>query len=271
MGEVIYDIASGPGAGAAESSSDQHTDDLQTPDADTTDQLETADDDTAGPLPFKDHKRILETTREKIRREYEERFGWADGLDRRQVDRALNILDELDTRPERVHAWLAERLRGNGAAELPGPDLKTEDGKFLFSAEQQERREAVLLSRFKQEVDERVGAVEGRLATADTREGIKTQVEEAMTTWPYFKDHLAPINAALKRAQDLGTPITLERAWMLTVLPKFRQLERGSFVDELKSKPGEQIRPGRSPSRTATADTDRPWSELLEESIGAGR
>lgn len=93
--------------------------------------------DGQGPIPLERHKAILNN----VRREAEQKYGWAKDFKPDVVQRAVSIISRLDQDPRKFMADLAAELGigANGQAEEqePQPDLEGPDGKYkVYSSAQ---------------------------------------------------------------------------------------------------------------------------------------
>lgn len=224
-------------------------------------------EDTRGPLPYDRHEAILRTTRDG----YETRLkstAWAERLDRQQVERAMALADLRERDPRRLYDELTPIVR---TPDAPTPDLQTEDGKRLYSAEQ-----AAALVRYEldrafterdQQVEARFGPIEARERQARTDQQLNTQIETA-TQWPGFTDHLDAVTEAIGQANADRRVLSLADAYIQVVVPKLRDTERRAILKEMDTTSAAatgDVNPGRIPSARQVPDKDKPLTQLIAE------
>lgn len=225
-----------------------------------------------GGIPEDRHKDILE----KTRREYESklsRLSWAERMDPERVERALRLADEHER----------QRLASSTPQpKAPEPDLRTEDGRPLYSAEQAaalvryevEQASKALEDRFAQ----RFGPIEQSYHHGQQAAAIDAQIEEA-SAWPQFSDHLDAITDVIAQANSRGERVTLEQAYMRVVLPKLASAReetlaagRKAALAELEQSSAavrDTVDPSRKPAASAKKDSDKSLTEMLEEEYAA--
>jgi len=222
-----------------------------------------------GGIPRARHEEILRHTRADM----EERYGWARDLDRKSVERALSLQQMLDGNPRLVQRWLNEQYK-EAADDLPKPALRTEEGESLYTAAQTEQliRKAVseALDDVRSEMSGRVDSLEGLTREQEADRIAAAQLQEA-STWAGFSDHLDAIADVIEHGQRIHRPVSLERAYLQVVLPKLRQVERKTVINELKGKSSASVSRASGSSRDVTSDADRSFADLMAEEMAARR
>lgn len=228
-------------------------------------------EDSRGPLPYDRHEAILRTTRDG----YETRLkstAWAERLDRQQVEEALKLADLRARNPRQLYDELTPLVRTPTA---PAPDLQTEDGRRLYSAEQAAALVRYELDRTLAEHDKsleaRIGPIEAAREQAATTERLQTQIDTA-SQWPGFMDHLDAVTAAVTAANAERRVLTLQDAYIQVVVPKLRETERRAILAEMDTTAAatsEPINPGRPPRANRVADKDKPLTQLIAEEYAA--
>lgn len=258
-------------ASPAAHSTDQPT--AATPgDTGTAVQTETTSRD--GWIPPDRHKDILEKHRrdsERAKREYEremERLSWARQYDPIKVARALELAEQH------------ERQRQSSTA--PQPDLRTEDGKTLYSAEQAAALARHEVSRAVERLEakwtERLGPIENWHRQGQVNAGIESQIQTA-SQWPGFGDHVDAIATAIAEANDRGELLSLHEAYIRVVVPQLVQSEndrlaaaKKAVLDEINKNSAatrDQIDPARRPPARSKPDSEKSLTEMIEEEFAA--
>ena len=214
--------------------------------------------DTKGPVPY---ERFAEVN---------QRLGnlrWAESYQQDQVQQAAQLMRWLEADPEGAYGYIGNLLKQQGYLKpppeqrqgtRPQPDVvNPSTGQKFYSAEAAEQL-------LQWELGERLSPIEERLQAADTdraqhRANIDAQATLAEAdTWPYFKEHQAPILQAMEADKRLS----IEGAYRKVVLPKIRTLERQAIVSEMGQK-----------GRATTADpngrgaTNMPLSKLSMQEL----
>jgi hypothetical protein len=273
----------------SDSSSDAHSDDDDPTPAPARAAHADGDDDDdptigSGPIPLTRHKQILQQTR----RELEGRLtalSWADGYRQEQVDRAMQIAQYYDSNPAGLLDYLSTHLgKGQQADTRPpiAPEFETSDGVPLYAASQVTellaRQQAELNDSWGRTLDERVGPLEHMTRQQVMHASHAAQIQEAQT-WPGFADHIQEITTVLTRANRAGTPMTLERAYLQTVLPLLAKdasalttNAKRALLDQMNDttdRAGDSVDPTRRAPASRKRDQDKSWGELIEEELAA--
>lgn len=232
-----------------------------------------------GPVPY---ARFREVNDE--RRQYDERLrrvDWAERLDREKVERALQLADRYERDKPGLYRELEPIVRQPTA---PEPDLVTEDGRRLYSAEQ-----AAKLVQFQldqalaeqaQKFDARFGPIEQRDRQAQSAHQLETQISEA-AQWPGFMDHLDEITAAVTEANRAGRRVDLKDLYIQIAVPKQiakltaddktrREQERRALLDEMNTTAASgrsEVNPTRTPAARQIPNRDKSFGQLIRESV----
>lgn len=217
-----------------------------------------------GPIPFEVHDRALQNARTNTRTEVESQFrtqyapilSWAQRAATDRVGFLRDVIAEAAADPELAPqiASLAGRTL-NGArmptpAELPQPDFQDGQGNAFYSAKAIGQLVEHLKSSLKQEL---LGEVQPSLQAVSAitaereqervagqlKQTFASQLTEARSSWPYFKEHETEIKQALAQAPlTSGHPaeeaLMLQRIYHQIVSPKISQLEQDKTLATLK-------------------------------------
>lgn len=160
-----------------------------------------------GPVPFERHHAILSTTRQ----EYEDkikRIAWAEGLDAKDVRRALDLADMVERRDPR----LVKHLTAQESAR-PEPDAKDERGEPFYTAAQAAKLARWEAEQIKHEIEQRYAPIAETFESQQERQdAVVSQLEQAQT-WPDFEKHISTVTQLIGEARAKGAPITLFEAY----------------------------------------------------------
>jgi hypothetical protein len=106
--------------------------------------------DSDGPIPVARHKSILDKARaetaaaQRALTEYQQRTGWAEGLNQRTWQQTQQQIRALQENPIDFYERLGRELKAHphlgpqlkAPSEVPKPSLKSEDGKAAYTAEE---------------------------------------------------------------------------------------------------------------------------------------
>jgi hypothetical protein len=245
---------------------------------------------TQGPIPFANHKRILDNARAKTEQEVSRRFQeqyaphveFGEKFRAAPVETLVQAVNELAQHPEmgpQVISALARTLgsrRGQGqpvTEDAPQADLQTADGSTrLFSEEQQLKREAYLKAQWMKEVDQRISPLQQREQAARAHEQREQATKDANTRMskvlepfkalPEFAANKQAIaektQALMGEGHDPQTALGLAVATVLreVVLPSRAAQSRNDLVAQAVAKStGSTTAPGTAPAAPSTRPT----------------
>lgn len=247
-----------------------------------------------GPIPFANHKRILENARVKTEQEVTQRFQQqyaphvqlGERIQADPVGTTVGLIEVLAQNPEygqQVISALARTLgsrRGQGqpahvvAEEAPQADLQTADGSTrLFSEEQQLKREAYLKAEWMKEVDQRLTPLQQREQAAQAEEkraaawkdandrmGKVLAPYKALPEWNENKKAIAEKAQALMKeghSAETAVGLAVTTVFREVVLPSRAAQSRHDLVAQAVAKStGSTTAPGTAPA----APSKRPTS-----------
>lgn len=223
-----------------------------------------------GPIPFDRHKAVLDNAR----REYEQKYSWAKGIEPEQGYQLAGLARALATDPVATYRAIGAQLEAAGllkgangqppqpADQKPQPDLITEDGRRVYSAQQAEALNDWAMKQMEQRIAQRFGPIEQQFQMSQVMaeaNSTAAQVLQEASQWPHFTECAVEIRDEMIRDKRLS----LEGAYRRVVVPKLRQLERAAVLKELKQKPSATtMNPARKPT-SADSPADTPWEDLL--------
>ena len=226
-----------------------------------------------GPIPFAQHKKILENARTEtttLRTENEslksqlQTYGEeraAYGLADSNPDLFAKVMLEDPKISAAIHKALGTPAAAGPAGEKdtpapaarPKPDRLLDDGSAGYSQEamdallafERDSLSSSLTEKFNKLVSEKFGLVEplvqehqaGKMFEA-ARVRMSGVVEDARNTWPGFKDHESEIKAWLAKPENGRA--TLEEAWRRVAVPKLQQSRDDQRVEILKELEGRE-------------------------------
>jgi hypothetical protein len=221
---------------------------------------------TDGRIPLAEHKRVVDGFWERVNL-----LAWAEGLD-----------------PAEVREAIAQRKAASQPkpADVPQPDLQTEDGRRLYSADQAAARARwevqQALDQFRAEQDQRLGPIEQERAQREHEARFVRDVQ-SVANLPQFNDHLDAMTkyvAEMNQRRQNGEPIpelSARDVYMAVVIPKLASREadliakgRQAALDDLDkstSRSRDDINPGKRPAVSKKADHEKDWDELIEETV----
>lgn len=218
--------------------------------------------DRQGWIPPDVHSRILDRYHERL-----DALGWANGLDRAEVEAALALHRQ-------------QRERGSRSAE-PQPDARDERGELYYTPKQAAKwaaweAERIVSDRMR-EFEQRFAPIETTLQQSQQEAALQSQIDAALR-WPGFSDHMDEITAAIAernqdRRRDPRLPkLTLHEAYIEIVVPKLSSTAKKQVVEDI-NKNTEITRDAINPSRRASSgrkpDEEKTTAELLREEMAA--
>jgi hypothetical protein len=215
----------------------------------------------AGPIPFDRHKAILENARrqeqERVRREFEAKYGWAVKLDPDTVQQAITLARQLHEQPveflHRLYQELAAHPEyGRDLSGEIGPDYTDGQGAQFYSAERVrqllEQREARLRAEIQRELEPlrafaAQASQQAELArlVAESRALADQEITRARQSWPFFREHekqIAEVLAAMpdSRRDAIGAIGALYEAYLTVVGPQLSAQAREQVRHEMQEK-----------------------------------
>lgn len=232
-----------------------------------------------GPIPYPRFKEVNDkwTTASKEL----ESLGWAKGVNPQLAQSAIQLLqraqgnplaftEELEAlrdHPEfgpQLRSWAARTLGFRNAPKQDAPvedepqaDIPLEDGRFVYSAAQQQKREQWLLKQWESKIDERIaplaknGENANRYVAAQIEQTIKAQAETSAKSeidslrqqYPQFDAHKKDIADVM----EANPSYTLKQAWAEV------------FVEKVGPKlAGQQAAAVRQKTQAGSANPARP-------------
>jgi hypothetical protein len=243
-----------------------------------------------GPIPFQAHKTALDNARTKAREEFDAEwkpYEWAKQVDQQKFNEmvdwyqranadpvvfAQELIQNLQAHP--THGPALRSLAGRALAaargqqgqqqdQEPQPDIPLEDGRFLYSAEQQARRDAWreqrLLAQFEQKfapafksveqmqareaeaqqmraADSFAGSLYGNLTKMQGFEENKAEIAAFVKNHKFTSDHPAEVEAvALRAYNSIVLPKLLTNA-NRAVLTQIEQKAQANTVDPSRAR-----------------------------------
>jgi hypothetical protein len=247
-------------------------------------------------VPYARFKEVNQkaTTAEQRVTEYEKKlqaYAWAEGLDPAQVadtvrwrtqahqDPLKFLREAIQSAPEHLQPQLRSelgRMLASRAPEAkPAPDLQTDTGKPVYSAEQYDRLQEWQARKQQAEWDKRLAPLQQELQQGrDLRERAARDVQtktfaanavKDAKTWPHFTEHAAEIAQELQKLPPGNTEaeesFALSRAYITvlnrSVFPKYTKTAEDTVLANLKTKAAAS---SEHPGRATTAAPTRPKS-----------
>lgn len=205
---------------------------------------ETTQTSEPGPIPYQRFREVNEKAQAASKEL--EALGWAKGVDPRLAQNAIQLLtraqqnplaftEELETL--RDHPVLGPQLRSWAARTLgfrnqprpevidqePQPDIPLEDGRKVYSAEQQHKREQWLLKQWETKIDERIQPLAAKGQQIDqivaekeyaaiqmrSKAEASSEIESLKQQYPQFWEH----RERVAEVMEANPRFTLSQAW----------------------------------------------------------
>lgn len=200
-------------------------------------------------------------------------LGWAQGLDRAKVERAIRILDSLDRDSRAFHAQLGQEL-GPADDTMPEADLVSQDGrmrafsdkallKALQIQEQKLRKEfGQMVQPLQAAHQEAQQAAQREQFVQQGRESVRTALQH-LASFPHWKDNEAAISKEMQEipretVEKFGVVTAMYMAhsqWLTKHLPQMIQdaitKDRESLKKVAAAGSG-QVVPSGSPAQGST-------------------
>ena len=258
----------------------------------------------AGPIPFDAHQTALANARTKavedakptIEADVKQRYAWAEAIEEpdRQELTALyrglktdligtltTLIDNASQHPEHAKTLrsqaarllsAARRVQGDSASEddEPQPDIPLEDGRAVYSAEQQRKRDAWLIQQVSAQFDRKLQPFQQDRERAQQREQIHAlhakaaDVLKKYADKPHFTEHKADILALMTQHPDMALGDAYAEVLTTKVLPIASQKERAAVLADIHHKAGAGT---LNPQQTTTATAFKPDGKFTIERI----
>jgi hypothetical protein len=223
---------------------------------------------TADSIPLTAHERILDRYHQQL-----DALGWASGLDRDRVQRALALAEEQDR----------ARHTARDTDPEPQPDAKDDRGESFYSPKQAaawaEWKARGIVASELAKLEQRFGPIERDWNTSKQLQKWDEEVA-AHRTLPGFEEHLdamtkyvADFNERRSRGERLPV-LTLRDAYLAVVVPKLAEADtareakiRKEVLAELQTT-HDRAGDGVNPSRT-TSTTRKPFDQMTTKEIVA--
>jgi hypothetical protein len=266
----------------------------------------TAEEAAGAHLPVNRHKAILQGQRTRYENQIRERDQKLSTYESPEVQQKLQAVEIADTHPELfVEVLVADpKLRplfekhfsagaANGAPSgmapappaavggRPGPDYVAPDGTVGFTPQgfeavlEWERQQA--RKEFEATLEERLKPVQPLLSREENRQKFEQEraakqqeIDEAIASWPGFKDNLSDVLAFFQRPENARK--NLMNAYVSVVVPKMQQNEadvRARVIKEMSGKSAAVIRPP-SPAPAQSGGVQTTAQIIAERSRAAG-
>lgn len=254
-----------------------------------------------GPIPYGRFKEVNDkwTTASKEL----ETLGWAKGLDQQTAYELRDFLQRSKANPlaiteqleaVRDHPVLGPQLRSWAARTLgtrfasrptempvedaePVADIPLDDGRKLYSEEQQHKREQWLQRRWESKIDDKLAPLATKSAATEkyvadqVYEGIrskatadaKTELDSLSQQYPQFDEHKKDVGAVM----EAHPSYTLKQAWAEVFIEKVGPKLAGQQAATVKAK----VNAGTAnPQRPSGATTTAPvgFRAALEQAFG---
>ncbi|HUX00274.1 MAG TPA: hypothetical protein VMY35_04775 [Phycisphaerae bacterium] len=264
----------------------------------TADPVPASPDDEAGPIPFTRHKEILEHTRKKLAEEWEP-YAWAKTIERQQLEQAIEWSNKVKSDPKGYWAALTQEMLDNpeygtqlrselaralGSAKgkpdkadpEPDPDLQTEDGRAVYSADQARKllewRERQMAQRFESVLGERLKPFEARRQQEEAADRLRqaeadaNQVYQRVSQYHGFKEHEKTIADLMVKDGSLSVDQAYVQVLHETILPSLKATDQQAVLADLQRRAAAS---GTNPSAAAPVTPRRPRD--FYEALGVER
>lgn len=223
--------------------------------------------ETRGPVPYDRHEAAVRNAREQARKEVAQQFAWANGLDPERVQRSLALAQRLDQDPRSFAQQLVQELgKGDEPEEaLPEPDLRADDGRTAYSAQQMTKwwgvKEKQLVNRLMGELKPIIEDHKRQQAqrqtegiVAEGRKTIKGALEHARTL-PHFKEN----EEAISKKMDAINPEVLNRVGIVAAMyMAYNAVLSETVLPNIESTVEKRLRETQQKQAHAAAGSVRP-------------
>lgn len=229
---------------------------------------------------------------DQARKKELESYGWAKGVNPQLAQSAIQLLtraqqnplaftEELETL--RDHPQFGPQLRSWAARTLgfrnqprqdapvmeqePQPDIPLEDGRKVYSAEQQHKREQWLLKQWESKIDERIAPLarkgeqvdrivadrEYQAIKANAEVSAKAEIDSLKQQYPQFEEHKRDIADVM----EANPHFTLKQAWAEVFVNKVGpKLAAGSAAAVKQKVQAGSANPSRPSGAAPSTPTD---------------
>lgn len=224
-----------------------------------------------GPIPYERF--------EEINKKYNA-LKWAETHDSQRVTQQAQFFRWLDSDPEGAFQYMENYLQRNGVLKprqaaptgngqpqsdgRPQPDIVVpETGQRFYSAEANEKLAEWKAREATKSLDERLAKFEAAQTRSQYQSEAARQLKE-MESRPYYKEHETEILREMERDRRL----TLEGAYNRVVVPKIRELERQSVLEEIKQKShASTASPQRQSASQGVPSAKLSWSDVFKREM----
>lgn len=196
-----------------------------------------------------------------------QQFAWANGLDPERVQRSLALAQRLDQDPRSFAQQLVQELgKGDEPEEaLPEPDLRADDGRTAYSAQQMTKwwgvKEKQLVNRLMGELKPIIEDHKRQQAqrqtegiVAEGRKTIKGALEHARTL-PHFKEN----EEAISKKMDAINPEVLNRVGIVAAMyMAYNAVLSETVLPNIESTVEKRLRETQQKQAHAAAGSVRP-------------
>lgn len=229
---------------------------------------ETTTNQEPGPIPYPRFKEVNDKWTAASKEL--ESYGWAKGVNPQLAQSAIQLLTRAQQNPLafteelealRDHPTLGPQLRSWAARTLgtrftrppeqveevePQPDIPLEDGRKVYSAEQQHKREQWLLKQWESKLDAKIAPIakqgeqvnqivadrEWNRIKGDADVAAKTEIDALRQQYPQFDEHKADVAEAMEK----NPSFTLAQAWAQVFVQKVGPKLAGQRAATVKAK-----------------------------------
>jgi hypothetical protein len=287
--EAAFSSASTPDAGtttpvetpapsASETATESVSQEAATPTSETTPTQE------PGPIPYSRFREVNEKAQAASKEL--EALGWAKGVDPQLARGAIQLLTRAQQNPlafteelealrdhpqfgPQLRSWAARTLGFRNAPrpeqvteQEPQPDIPLEDGRRVYSAEQQHKREQWLLKQWESKIDERleplarkgqqidqfVAEKEFAAIQAKSSADAKSEIDTLKQQYPQFWEHRERVADVM----EANPRFTLSQAWaevfVKDVGPKLAGQQAAAVNKKVQAGSANPSRPSGAPS-----------------------
>ena len=257
-----------------------------------------------GPIPFDVHEKALTNARSKaveeakpqIEQALRQQYAWADrveeadreeltalyqGLKTDLIGTLTTLIDNASQHPEHAKSLrsqaarllnAARRVQGDTASDddEPPPDIPLEDGRAVYSAEQQRKRDGWLIKQVSAQFDQKLQPFQQdreRAATEARKAAAWQQADSTlkeMRAKPHFTEHEKDIAALMDAHPDWSLDAAYNEVLIAKVLPTASQTTRAAVLADIHHKAGAGT---LNPQQTTTATQIKPDGKFTVDRV----
>ena len=257
-----------------------------------------------GPIPFDVHEKALTNARSKaveeakpqIEQALRQQYAWSDdieapdreeltalyrGLKTDLIGTLTTLIDNASQHPDHAKTLrsqaarllnAARRVQGDTASDddEPQPDIPLEDGRAVYSAEQQRVRDAWLIKQVRSEFQQELKPFKDDREKAAETERKRAAWDQAgellakLKAKPHFTEHKAEINALMEANPEWSVSDAYNEVLITKVLPKASQTERAAVLADIHHKAGAGT---LNPQQTTTATQIKPDGKFTVDRV----